>query len=146
MKERLTKSLIIFEITGFILMTLCLTACSSGAASGKQQSHLVYGAECIILKGSDETYYIIEKPQVNDEEIWEGMDPSLRHQWVKAEHGQVAGRILADVLKEHEFLDAKVSLQIPEDDGEPPCVDDIWDDEKISEDDVKALGLFAPQV
>lgn len=128
---------------GFLLAALCLNACSSGSTSGEQGGKLIYGAECIILKDSADTFYIIEKPNSNDEEVWEGTDPSLRRQWVRAEHGEVAGRILADELNEQEFLDARVSLRLSED-GQTPCIDDIWDDEKISEAEMKDLGLPDP--
>ncbi|MCR5282598.1 MAG: hypothetical protein K6E18_04450 [Lachnospiraceae bacterium] len=137
MKQKIMTSL------GFILAAFWLAACAiNGAVPASQAGKLVYGAECVVLRGPDSTYYIIEKPQANDTVDWNGTDPSFRRQWVKVEHGEIAGRILADVLEEQEFLDAKLSIQIPEDGEKPYIVDDLWDDETISEDEVKELGLL----
>ena len=137
MKQRIILS------AGFILTALWLTACSLyGADPGKQSGQLVYGVGCVILRGHDETYYIIEKPEANNDQDWEGTDPSLRHQWTGVEYGEVAGRILADVLNENEFLDARVSVRVPENGAGPCTIEDVWDDETISEDEVKELGLL----
>ncbi len=120
------------------MLLLCLTSCKK---SDKESGNFISGVECIILSSPDGTYYMIEKPQVNDEIDWGGLNPSVRKKWISVEHGEVAGNILEDMLDDNEFLDAKVSMWIKQENS-TPYVDDIWDDDTISPEDVKALGLF----
>ena len=132
MKKRL------LTLAVMIMMLLCFTSCKK---SEKESGNLIYGVECIILSGPDGNYYMIEKPQVNDEKAWDGLNPDVREKWVMIEHGEVAGNILEDMLDENEFLDANVSMWIRQE-STTPYVTDLWDDDTISPEDVEALGLF----
>ena len=132
MKKRLITLVVI------IMAMFCLSSCMMPQqASGK----LIYGVECIIVRCTGDTFYIIEKPDSNDEKEWEGLDLKLRKEWVKLEYGEVAGKILKNGMKDNEFLDAKVSMRVS-DVSAPPCIDDLWDDAAVSPEDVQALGLF----
>ena len=138
------KKTVILAAAALTLMLLAACTQSGGQGAGQSAENsdkLVYGVECVILRCPGDTYFITEIPQVNDEKEWSGLNPPLRSRWVKAGHGEVAGNILNDVAGDYEFLDAKVSVRVPEDGGDP-VIDDLWDDEKISADEVKALGLF----
>ncbi len=125
-------------LTGMILVLLSLASCMQ---SEQQAGKLIYGAECIILRCPDSTFYAIEKPGANEEKVWEGLDLPLREKWVKMTTKEVAGRILEGELQEYEFLDARISMRVSRE-SEALCIDDLWDDVRISPEEVHALGLL----
>ncbi len=136
MENAMNKRLI--AMAGIIMMLLCLTSCQSAE---ERLGKLVHGVECIIYRCPNGSYYMIEKPQVNDEKDWRGLNLPLRKKWMKVETGESAGEILDYMLDDNEFLDAKVALRIKQE-STFPQLDDLWDDDTISPEDVKALGLF----